>query len=441
MTLSARGLPATRPVGRHDKERDMQLDFIRLDDVAAPGGYGPHCSRVGDYLFVASIDPGLGWGDGSSGRAAVAVEAQTRSCMETLKAVLSGAGSSLADVVKVNVHLADAGDFYEFQLVWKECFAQDPPARTVIVVGDTLPGAGQRLNLDAVALRSGGQTRRETLASAGVPSPGEAEWAPYAVKAGPLVFCSGFPATDFTSGLAVAKHPAFPNYGNDAEMQADYILGNLNKVLAEAGTSVADTLEAQLYEPDLSTFHDIDRVWAQYMPVPPARSSMGVVDLLVPGAKMVADLIVLVPDAEHAKGVSEEGLRWHPTQSRGVNFSPTVTAGPWRFLAGQIATPDFGTYVGAPAGVPNYFSDIEIQADFILQMLSNQLDANQSDLAHCFHARVYLMHPRRDQAGFERVWRRYFPDPDRAPALALVPTTGIMFPGPIIEIDLTAVAS
>jgi hypothetical protein len=39
-----------------------------------------------------------------------------------------------------------------------------------------------------------------------------------------------------------------------------------------------------------------------------------------------------------------------------------------------------------------------------------------------------------------RVWREYFPDPAKSPALAFVPSTGIMFDGPLLEIDPTCVA-
>jgi hypothetical protein len=39
-----------------------------------------------------------------------------------------------------------------------------------------------------------------------------------------------------------------------------------------------------------------------------------------------------------------------------------------------------------------------------------------------------------------RVWREYFPDQAQAPALAFVPSSGIMFDGPLIEIDPSCVA-
>jgi hypothetical protein len=41
---------------------------------------------------------------------------------------------------------------------------------------------------------------------------------------------------------------------------------------------------------------------------------------------------------------------------------------------------------------------------------------------------------------FATVWRERFPDPAQGPALAFVPSTGIMFDGPLIEIDPTCVA-
>ena len=44
-------------------------------------------------------------------------------------------------------------------------------------------------------------------------------------------------------------------------MQAEYVFTRLNRVLAQAGTSLAQAVESQLYEPNLLTFHDVDAVW------------------------------------------------------------------------------------------------------------------------------------------------------------------------------------
>jgi enamine deaminase RidA (YjgF/YER057c/UK114 family) len=406
----------------------------------------PRAVRAGDYIFTSSLYP-----VDESGRVVgldaaqdevrpSLMETQARHCLESLKKVLAEAGGSMERMLKADVHLVDPADFYEFKLVWNEYFPSNPPARTTVEIGDTLPFHGARLNIDAVALASDSSLKREALSDPEGADPIEAEGASHAVRAGNLVFCSGFTASDFKNGLAVGKRPGFPNYGSDAEMQAEYVFTRMNRVLKQVGTSLEEAIESQLYEPNLLTFHDVDGVWSHYMPLPPCRSSMGMKGLIVPGAVFVPNLTVLVPDAEHQKQESFEGINWHPVKVRKVNFSPTLKAGQWRYFAGQVASPDFMSHHHSPPGLPYHYSNIEMQTRFLMDMLTRQLDANDTDWAHCHHARVYLIEPRRDYRGFMRVWRQCFPDPEKSPALAFVPSTGIMFDGPLIEIDPSCVA-
>jgi enamine deaminase RidA (YjgF/YER057c/UK114 family) len=411
----------------------------------SPFAPAPKAVRAGDYIFTSSIYPIDDQGHAVSvderlGLAGPSLmEAQARRCLEQLKSVLRESGSSMERVLKADVHLADAAEFLEFKRVWKEYFAANPPARTTVEVGDTLPLPGARLNLDAVALAGDSKLQRQVLSDPEGADPLPVEWASHAVRAGPFVFCSAFPASDFKTGLAVGKPPGFPNYGSNAEMQAEYIFTRMNRVLSTAGTSLEQAIESQLYEPDLLNFHDVDGIWAKYMPVPPPRSSMGVKSLLLPGALCAPNLTILVPDKDLKKEESHKGLRWHPVKVRKVNFSPTMKVGEWRFFAGQVPSPDFKSAQTVPAGLQNYRADIEEQTRFTMQILTEQLEANETDWAHCHHVRVYLTEPRRDYREFARVWRDYFPDPAKAPALAYVPSTGIMFDGPVIEIDPSGV--
>jgi enamine deaminase RidA (YjgF/YER057c/UK114 family) len=403
----------------------------------------PRAVRVGDYIYTSSIYPIDDDGRlvettpwlGVAGSSPIAV--QTRHCLSVLRETLAELDSSLACVIKIDAHIAFASDFYEFKLAWREFFPTDPPARMTIEVGDTFPFTGARINIDAVALAVGSKLKREAFSDPQGPSAMEAEWAPDAMRAGNFVFCSGFPASDFKTGLAVGKPPGFPYYGSDAEMQANHVFDRLDRVLSQAGTSVDQIVESQLYEPDLRTFYDVDTVWGRRMPTPPTRSSMGVKGLIVPGAAFVPNFVALIPDVQHEKKESRKGIPWHP-QQRKVNFSPTVTAGPWRFFAGQIASDDYKTVPLAPSWLPHHFSPIEIQTRFTLDLLTKQLEANETDWAHCFHVRVFLIEPLRDYRGFVRVWQEYFPDPATAPAVAYVPCTAMMFNGPLIEIDQPA---
>lgn len=409
-----------------------------------PFAPAPRAVRAGDYVFTSSIYPVDSAGhavmtDERLGEAGPSlITAQTRHCFEALKTILEEHGSSLDRVLKAEVHLVDAADFYEFKLVWREYFPNDPPARTAVEVGDTLPFRGARLNLDVVALAGDSKLERQALRDPEGPDPLAAEAASWAVRAGNLVFCSGFAASNFTTGLAAGKKPEFPNYGNDAVSQAEYFFDALNRVLAQAGTSLEQALEAYLYEADLKNFYDVDSTWARYMPVPPGRASMGIKGLIVPGACFVASLTVLVPDQNHVKEESRRGIKYHPVNARKVNYTPTLTAGPWIYIAGKTAG-DMQTVHSAPAGLPHHFSDIEVQTRHVVETLTVQIEANGSDWEHCHHVRVWLTHPQRDYRGFIRVWRELFPDPAKAPALAYVPATATMYPGPLIEIDPTCV--
>ena len=418
----------------------MSSEIELQRSAAAPFVPAPQAVRAGDYVFTSSIYPVDAAGHaiaiderlGEAGPSLVA--AQTRHCLQALKAILKDFGGGLDRVLKAEVHLADAADFHEFKRVWREFFPSEPPARTTIEVGDTFPFPGVRLNLDAIALAGDSRLERQVLQDPGGSDPLPAEWASWAVRAGNLVFCSGFAATDFATGVVLGRKPGFPNYGNDAIAQAEHVFGTLNRVLGQAGTSLEHALEAYLYEPDPRTFHDVDSTWAHYMPIPPGRSSMGVRGLTVPGACFVTSLTVLVPDKNHVRAESREGIGYHPVARRKVNFTRLLTAGPWLYIAGNTAG-NMDNVFRSPPGLPHHFSDIEMQTRHVLEKLAGQMQANHSDWAHCHHARAWLIHPRRDYRGFMRVWSEYFPDPTRAPSLAFVPATATMYPGPLVEID------
>ena len=411
----------------------------------------PSFQRAGDFVFVSSIFPLDGAGNVvhadsiSPYTGDTDIAAQTRSCIETLKCVLEAAGTSLECTIRAEVYLIEREDFYEFKLVWKEFFASDPPALTTVVVGhDQHIVRGSRLNLQAIALAGDSPHQRQTIKVEDVPDPMDAEHAPQAVKAGPFLFPSGISATDFKTGVAVGRQPGFPYYGSDAVMQAHYVFQNLDKIVTAAGSGLNQAVKSQMYQPDLATFHEVDAVWGDYLPVPPPRSSMGARALLVPGTVFLANFMFLVPDEHHQKQETRAGIRWHPQDVRRVNYSPGVTAGDWLFTAGQIPVPDFAKPEahGAPVGLPYHFSDIEIQTEFVMQMLSEQLEGNGFDLADVADARVYLVNAPRDYRGFERAWHRVFQPSGHRPAMSLIPSTqhdrksGIMFDGPLIEVDL-----
>lgn len=78
------------------------------------------------------------------------VQAQARQVLQNLQAVLEAAGTSLNNVVKTTVFLADINDFLAVNEIYGEFFSENPPARSAFEVAN-LP-LGALVEIEAVAL-------------------------------------------------------------------------------------------------------------------------------------------------------------------------------------------------------------------------------------------------------------------------------------------------
>jgi 2-iminobutanoate/2-iminopropanoate deaminase len=94
---------------------------------------------------MIALDPETGEMIGASD-----VAAQTRRALDSLRAVLEAAGSSLAQVVKTTIYLADLGDFGTVNEIYAGYFAAEPPARATVQVAGLPRGA--LVEIDAIAL-------------------------------------------------------------------------------------------------------------------------------------------------------------------------------------------------------------------------------------------------------------------------------------------------
>lgn len=99
-----------------------------------PETKGPYSPAMvyGDLVFVSGqgpVDPQTGKfinGD---------VVAETRRAIENVRLILESANSSLANVLKVTLYLADMNDFQNVNEVYREYFGPVFPARTTIQAG------------------------------------------------------------------------------------------------------------------------------------------------------------------------------------------------------------------------------------------------------------------------------------------------------------------
>ena len=115
----------------------------------APRAIGPYSQaiRAGNLLFCSGqipIDPTTG--EFVSG----GVAEQTEQVMRNLSAVLSAGQSSLRQVVKTTVFLADMDDFTAMNEVYGRFFGENPPARATVQAA-RLP-RDARVEIEAIAI-------------------------------------------------------------------------------------------------------------------------------------------------------------------------------------------------------------------------------------------------------------------------------------------------
>lgn len=242
------------------------------------------------------------------------VAAEVRRALERLKTVVEAAGSSLAQVVSVTVYLRNPKDFDAMNTVYREFFADKPPARTT--VGTELPH-GAQVMISAVAVPNG--TPREVFHPAG--------WAKsprpysYAVRAGDLVFLSGLVSRRGTDDQIVV---------GTVQTQTRTILDNAGVLLRTVGLSYANVVAARVFLTDDSFFEAMNDEYGRYFSEGPPARGTAVTRLMGDDNWVEISLIV---------STSEKQLIG-PTVSPSLPVSTAVRVGPRVFLSGVLGNTD-----------------------------------------------------------------------------------------------------
>jgi 2-iminobutanoate/2-iminopropanoate deaminase len=105
--------------------------FIHSKEAPDPIGPYSQAIRANGFIFVSGqipIDPA------TSAVVTGGIVEQTRQVMKNLAGILGAAGSSLENVVKTTVFLADMEDFPRFNQVYGEFLGDARPARATVQV-------------------------------------------------------------------------------------------------------------------------------------------------------------------------------------------------------------------------------------------------------------------------------------------------------------------
>lgn len=130
-----------------------------VEAADAPKAIGPYSQAivVNGFVFTAGqigTDPKTGT------LVEGGIEAQTEQTLKNIEAVLKAAGSSLADVVKATVFLADMNDFANMNEIYAKRFAKPFPARSTVQVARLPRDAKVEIEVIAIEKNSPQRTQR-----------------------------------------------------------------------------------------------------------------------------------------------------------------------------------------------------------------------------------------------------------------------------------------
>jgi 2-iminobutanoate/2-iminopropanoate deaminase len=125
----------------------MAKYVIQTDRGAAPQGAYSQGWRAGDFIFVT----GTGAVDAKTGKlSGESIEEQTELVITNIESILAADHATLADVVKVTVHLSDPALFARYNAVYARRFSAPYPVRTT-VGSDLRSLPGMLIEADCIA--------------------------------------------------------------------------------------------------------------------------------------------------------------------------------------------------------------------------------------------------------------------------------------------------
>ena len=125
----------------------MKLKKVTVSGLARLPAFC-HAVVAGDFIYVSGT---LGTKSDSMELAEGGTGPETTQALQNIGLILKECGASLANLVKVNVFLADMQTYSEMNEAYLEVMGVDPPAR--ITVGRAELALGAAVEIDAIAYK------------------------------------------------------------------------------------------------------------------------------------------------------------------------------------------------------------------------------------------------------------------------------------------------
>ncbi|HEY3128546.1 MAG TPA: RidA family protein [Acidobacteriota bacterium] len=333
------------------------------------------------------------------------IRAQTRRALDNLSEVLSAAGSSLANVVSVNVYLKHAEDFAAMNDVYRTHWPKDPPARTTIVTNLALPQILVEIAMVAVP---NGADRRVIHPAGWMLSPNPYS---YGIQSGDTLFLAGLVSRNGKDNSVVS---------GDVGTQTKTIMDSAGEILRAAGMTHADIVSSRVYITDVASFQEMNAAYRGYFPKnPPARAT---VKTGLAGPQFSVEITMVAVKGQPREAITTPNA--DGTAARlNPNLSSAIRIGNRLYLSGMLGNTEANR------------GDLKAQTRETLAKIERTLKAAGFDKEHVVDGIVYITDVKNFLAmneAYREVFKKDFP------ARATV-EAGLVNPDGLIEIMFTAV--
>lgn len=125
----------------------MAVQRINADGLLRLPAFS-HAVIAGDFIYVSGT---LGTKPGAGELIEGGTGPQTTQTLRNIEIILQACGASLADIVKVNVFLADMTTFGEMNQAYLDVIGSEPPARITVGRADLAMSAA--VEIDCIAYK------------------------------------------------------------------------------------------------------------------------------------------------------------------------------------------------------------------------------------------------------------------------------------------------
>src|SRR5262249_34133800 len=213
--------------------------IVPVNGANSVGPYSPGL-LVGNYLYAS----GQGVRD-KDGAMPESLAAQTRQCLENVKAIVIAAGLTMEHVVHMQLYLEKMSWLGEVDRVYAEYFPKNPPAR--VVIGTAKMPTDTTVEMTAVATRKGVKRANGS--------------ASYCAADGSTIYCSAQPGAGANEKTV------------QAQVQA--VMKKLQAGLAAHGADFSHTVATNVYLDDIREFKPMNETYATFFSSsPPTRTTV-----------------------------------------------------------------------------------------------------------------------------------------------------------------------